>query len=108
MSWTLTEAVEFCRLIAPLAVLHNCHVALTGGTLYKDGPRKDVDILFYRHRQADRIEVDQLLIDLRMLGIEFDKYFSWGVKALLDGRKIDFFFPEVDMRQVGYQPGQDY
>lgn len=37
MSWTTHEALALCRLIEEFAPLYDCHVALTGGTLYKNG-----------------------------------------------------------------------
>jgi hypothetical protein len=73
-----------------------CHVALTGGTLYKDGPRKDLDLLFYRIRQRPKIDQDGLWIDLEtVLGLKLQRGFGWCFK-LEDrfGRKIDAFFPE--------------
>lgn len=52
MSWTQEEAIQLCRLLEALAPTFGCHVALTGGCLYKDGERKDCDILLYRIRQV--------------------------------------------------------
>jgi hypothetical protein len=46
MRWTLAEAVEVCRQVEAICPPFGCHVALTGGTLYKDGERKDLDLLF--------------------------------------------------------------
>lgn len=45
--WTQSEAIDFCKKIEAICIKYGCHVALTGGTLYGDGPRKDCDILFY-------------------------------------------------------------
>ena len=57
---TLYRAVEICRSIECECPKFGCHVALTGGTLYKDGERKDLDILFYRIRQVENIDYDSL------------------------------------------------
>ena len=51
MNWTQQHAIELCKRIESVCPRYGCHVALTGGLLYKDGPRKDCDILFYRIRQ---------------------------------------------------------
>ncbi len=42
--WTQEEAIELCRIIEDICPQAGCHVALTGGCLYKDGERKDLDI----------------------------------------------------------------
>ena len=51
--WTQEEAIALCKKIESIVPLAGCHVALTGGCLYRDGHRKDLDILFYRIRQID-------------------------------------------------------
>lgn len=43
-----TQALEFCRVIEK-ALAPKWHCGLTGGCLYKDGERKDVDIVIYQH-----------------------------------------------------------
>lgn len=52
----IADALAYCRkleaIVAPLGwhvAPLGWHVALTGGTLYKDGPRKDVDVALYRN-----------------------------------------------------------
>lgn len=51
--WTLEEAVTLARLLEPIAQGNKMHVALTGGCLYKDGSRKDADIVVYRHSDEE-------------------------------------------------------
>lgn len=92
--WTQAQAVELCRKIETIAPKYGCHVALTGGTLYHFGERKDADILFYRIRQIESIDVDGLMDGLRGLGISPERDFGWCYKATFEGRAIDFFFPE--------------
>lgn len=94
MSWTQEEAIELCCKIEAFAPLYGCHVALTGGTLYKPGVRKDVDIVFYRIRQTPAIDVDGLMAAMTGLGIETTRDFGWVCKAAWRGRVIDFLFPE--------------
>ena len=93
-AWTQAEAVELCRQIEAVCPAHGCHVALTGGLLYKDGLRKDADILFYRIRQIEEIDVGGLLASLAALGVEAGDDFGWCHKATFNGKPIDFFFPE--------------
>jgi len=58
--WTQEAAMKLCREIEMIAPLHGAHVALTGGCLYKAGPRKDLDLVFYRIRQANKIDSNAL------------------------------------------------
>lgn len=92
--WTQEQAVELCRQIETIAPKYGCHVALTGGTLYHFGERKDADILFYRIRQVTAIDVDGLMDALRRLGVTPGEDYGWCFKATFEDRAIDFFFPE--------------
>ena len=94
MMSTLKDAVELCRIIEEVAPDFGAHVALTGGTLYKDSDRKDIDILFYRIRQAPVIDIKGLLKKLETIGFVMGKQFNWVQKATFHGHAIDFFFPE--------------
>ncbi len=92
--WTQSEAVELCRVIESICPPYGCHVALTGGALYKDGPRKDADILFYRVRQVDQIDIPGLFESLAGIGVIKQSGFGWCHKAEWRGKAIDIFFPE--------------
>lgn len=95
MTWTLVEAVALCRSIEELAIQFDCHVALTGGTIFRNGARKDVDLVFYRVRQAPRIRVEELLRVLRdKLEIDIIVDNGFCVKSELGVKRIDLFFPE--------------
>lgn len=109
LRWTLPEAIMLCRQIEELCPPFGCHVALTGGTLYKDGARKDVDILFYRIRQEETIDRDGLFDELALqLGIVRGRTcYDWLVKATLNGKAIDFFFPETVTEFQEYEGGGD-
>lgn len=98
--WTQAQAIELCRKIEVIAPKYGCHVALTGGTLYHFGERKDADILFYRIRQVAEIDVDGLMVGLAEIGITPGRDCGWCYKATYEARAIDFFFPE--------RPGFDY
>ncbi len=96
MTWNQKEAVELCRLIEAICPDYGCHVALTGGTLYKEGERKDLDILFYRIRQVEYIDVDSLFNALVNIGVERVGGMDWCIKATYQDKPIDCFFPEAD------------
>lgn len=93
--WTLSDAVALCREVEKICPAFGCHVALTGGCLYKDGGRKDCDLLFYRIRQST-INHAGLWKSLREIGLEQlkDTGPSWCCKAHYHGRNVDCFFPE--------------
>jgi hypothetical protein len=101
--WTQEQAIHLCRQIEVIAPQFGCHVALTGGTLYKIGERKDADILFYRIRQVPQIDIDGLMNALTTIGVVLGNIHGWVRKATYEGRNIDFFFPET-LDSAGY-PG---
>jgi hypothetical protein len=100
MVWTQQQAIDLCRKIEAIAPQYGCHVALTGGCLYRDGERKDADILFYRIRQWEQIDVVGLMAALVEIGVDPGRDHGWCHKATYEGRAIDFFFPE--------RPGLEY
>lgn len=102
LAWTQAEAIALCEQIEKVCPQAGCHVALTGGCLYKSqigAPRKDLDILFYRVRQVERIDRDLLFELLNTLGIhQLPNAITngWIVKCKHSGRNVDVFFPESD------------
>lgn len=104
--WNQTDAIELCRKIEAICPAYGCHVALTGGCLYKDGLRKDADILFYRIRQVDVIDIEGLFEALEALGILKTHGFGFVHKALYQGKGIDFFFPESAGSSDYQQPAE--
>lgn len=94
--WTQAQAIDLARLIEDVCPKFGCHVALTGGLLYKDGPRKDADFLFYRIRQVEEIDKEGLFTALAGIGITHVKGFGWCHKAKWREQPIDFFFPDED------------
>ena len=99
--WTQAEAIALCKQIEAIAPSFGLHVALTGGLLYKEGPRKDADILLYRVRDITPLEINwtaffKALSD--QLGIQQDPRhdYGWCKKATWQGQNIDFFNPDDD------------
>lgn len=107
MNWTQAEAIELCRKIEAVCPAAGCHVALTGGTLYKDGARKDADILFYRIRQVDEIDMNLLEVLLSTKGITMlgGNRSGWVIKADYRGKRLDLFFPDFN-GAYGEQPAE--
>jgi hypothetical protein len=100
MFWTQAQAIALCWQIEQIAPAHGLHVALTGGTLYKAGERKDVDIMLYRIRQVDKPDWAGLWEALARIGIERTTRHGWVQKALYRDMAIDFFNPEhVDSKR---------
>lgn len=52
-TWTQERALAGCRELEPIIASMGMHIGLTGGCLYKHGPRKDMDIILYRHHGAE-------------------------------------------------------
>lgn len=96
--WTQDMALIFAASVESIAPKFGAHVALTGGCLYKNGPRKDVDIMFYRIRQVERIDIEGLLEALVTTfkpALVIGARKGWVQKARFNGRQVDFFFPEA-------------
>lgn len=99
--WTLDQAVALCRAIEAVAPAYGCHVALTGGVLYKDGPRKDLDLVFYRVRQAAEVDQVGLFVALAAFGVVIVRGRLWCFKAVYQERTLDLFFPEEQLGNAG-------
>ena len=113
MNWTRQEAVELCILLEPIAAKFECHIALTGGLLYKEGPcRKDCDIIIYRAglpspaaRRGTFFEAvnrNALLAAFEKEGVIVQRIYNRVVKATYKHlrtdlpKPVDFIFPECD------------
>lgn len=92
--WTLPDAVQVIKQIESFAPLCSCHVGLTGVVLYKEGERKDLDLLFYRVRQDNNINTARLEVLLAQMKIHVTAKYGWVWKARYHNRGIDFLFPE--------------
>ena len=101
-NWNLIKAIELCKKVEAICPDYGCHVALTGGLLYKEGERKDCDILFYRIRQVGEIDVPglfQALVD--HVGMSYEGGNGWCHKATYEDMNVDCFFPENDGGSYG-------
>ncbi len=94
--WTQEQAIELCVILENIVPAFGCHVALTGGLLYRQGPRKDCDIILYRIRQVKQVLFDDLFVELAKQGIEKTSGFGFCIKAKYNGKRIDFLMPEKE------------
>ena len=104
--WTTDKALALCVRIERVCPQFGCHVALTGGCLYKEGPRKDLDLVFYRIRQVPKIDrkglFEALHLEFGILTTTRADDWRFVVKGTYEEKSIDFMFPESS--QGGYYP----
>ncbi len=105
--WNRLLADEMCREIEAVCPKFGCHVALTGGLLYKDGHPKDCDILLYRIRQAPEIDLNGLWEALKPNAFIKLKGWGWCYKCTWRGLPVDVFDPEETQPPDG-STGTDY
>lgn len=95
--WTLADAIPLCTHLEMIAVQYECHIGLTGGLLYKDGPRKDLDVVVYRRGMYkgetelppyNRTE----LIEAFSKVVTIEGEFTRVVKASYKGKPVDLLF----------------
>ena len=87
------QAVILCSALESVAPYYGCHVALTGGCLYKAGELKDIDIVVYRIRQWSRINQIGLLRAFSELGLIVIKDFGFCIKCDYYDTPVDLLFP---------------
>ena len=104
--WTRDAAIAVATQLESIAPQFGAHIALTGGCLYKDGPRKDCDFIVYRIRQRKVIDVDGFLDAARQFGITLVRDYGFCVKMVWNEcHKMDFLFP--DRETSGTYPQKD-
>lgn len=103
--WDLEMASMFCTLLESVAPLHGFHVALTGGCLYKEGARKDCDVILYRIRTdgaRSNNDMQDLFNAFEELGVVTIGDFGFVVKAQFCDRSVDFLIPEASEHHGNY------
>lgn len=100
--WNIEQAVEFCRMIEPVAIAEGFHVALGGSVLIRGESKKDVDIFIYPHKteHATKTAFDCLIEKFENLGV--NNFKQADHKAYADnklvfwseynGKRVDWFF----------------
>ena len=93
MTWTFDSARDLIVRLEARLPEAGCHVALTGGVLYKEGQRKDLDLIIYRIRDMN-INDKVLLEVFQQCGVEVIRKYGWMYKAKYRNRGIDILIPE--------------
>ena len=94
-TYNLDDAVLICKMIEPVCCKYGFHIALTGGTLYGEGGRKDIDVVFYRIRQVAEPDVQGMNRELALKDMILLKDYGFCKKYMLAGVvPIDALFPE--------------
>ena len=92
---TIEDGIELCKLIYSTSEVYGLFPALTGGLLYKDGDRKDIDIVLYRHRQkVESLDVRDFEPLLSVLGVKVRSTHGFVTKCEWKGFEVDIFNPE--------------
>lgn len=97
------NGIKLCQKMYDKLSAYGYFPALTGGLLYKEGNRKDIDIVVFRHRQEvhsfEMLDIEHHLIDI---GFYDFKYFGFVTKAKWRGFVVDLFNPETDGSECSY------
>lgn len=92
------DGINLCRVMYEKMCKHGYFPALTGGLLYKDGSRKDIDIVIFRHRQKhESFEMSEIGPLLEECGLTDIEYFGFVTKAKWKGVVVDLFNPETNL-----------
>lgn len=101
------KGIELCQILHKKLSLYGYFPALTGGLLYKEGDRKDIDIVIYRHRQNisdfEMHDIETALVDIGFAEIQ---YFGFVTKAKWQGISVDLFNPEANENECRYGDGE--
>ena len=105
----LEIALELCTLLEARLAPQELHVGLTGGTLYKEGNRKDIDLLVYAERQIKYVP-ENLFMELldcanAIPHLTFDTFHGFVSKMCYKGTDIDVLYPEYS--GAGTYPVED-
>ena len=97
------KGIELCQILHKKLLDCGFFPALTGGLLYKEGNRKDIDIVIYRHRQNvaefEMSDIENHLVDI---GFYDFRYFGFVTKVKWKGVDVDLFNPESKGHDDGY------
>ena len=107
MTWTFEQARPLIIKLEMRLPAAGCHVALTGGVLYKFGQRKDLDLIVYRIRQME-IQEDKMVAAFKECEVEIIKRYGWMYKARYRGNGIDILIPESGGSEKYPSPQDDW
>lgn len=96
------SGIELCKKLYEVMQGAGIYPALTGGCLYKDGNRKDIDVLLYRNRQQSTFEIEDLEFLLKRAGLTDFNHYGFVTKAKWNGITVDLFNPETSRCDSDY------
>lgn len=92
----LKLAIELCTKLYNKLEPHGIFPALTGGTLYKEGERKDIDIVLYTKMETGEIIYYMLEDILAKVGVVHQRNFGRVIKCFYKNIAIDFILPQFE------------
>ena len=105
---TQQDGIRLCELLHERLHLSGYYPALTGGLLYKEGNRKDIDIVIFRHRQnVEKFEMQDIERFLIRAGLSEFKYYGFVTKAKWNGFTVDLFNPETSITELEHLYGEE-
>lgn len=96
-SSNLDSAVTLCKSLYEVLSKIGIYPALTGGSLYKGGSRKDIDVVLYRNRQSrDYLDLgdEDLQNALEDCGVKVHGNFGFVMKCEWNAIPVDLLNPE--------------
>jgi hypothetical protein len=106
--WTLADALALCTAIHNLpSEKFHCHPALTGGLLYKTGPRKDCDIVIYQRGdvggERQPIDWSGFWLAAQSVGLQLIHDYGYVKKCDYHGKVVDVFDPTQEGGNYGQE-----
>lgn len=110
MNTELLLAQSICRVLYEHFSKYQVFPALTGGTLYKDGTRKDIDIVLFQPTIAGELDSStklsvqpptliemktDLVTELKALGFKDIMDYTAIIKCVYKGQSIDLILPQA-------------
>ena len=93
----LEKAVQIAKILEK-GLPDRMHIGLTGGTLYKEGERKDIDFVIYSHKCYEQIDTNKLQSKLVSLGLLDVVNYGRVIKGRMSINEeivnLDFIVPE--------------
>lgn len=95
--WTLEQGIELARRLEKIAVEHNAHVALGGGTLHRGHSNKDLDIFVYPRKTSAPFRPENILAAIgagqaKLRPHEYQGDYKTVFQTEIDGKRVDIFF----------------
>lgn len=95
--WTLEQGIELARRLEKIALEHNAHVALGGGTLHRGHSNKDLDIFVYPRKTTLKFNWSNILAAFGASQAAQRPHEYQGDRKIvfqteIDGKRVDIFF----------------